>query len=64
MKGGDNPMLKLGGGDIIDTGLCVTLKQLMTLLEEITVLRNELELKNRQLSKIAKLIQEYERGIK
>ena len=55
MKGGDNPMLKLGGGDIIDNGLCVTLKHLVKILEEITVLRNELEVKNKKLEKIAKL---------
>ena len=48
-------MLKLGGGDIIDNGLCVTLKHLVKILEEITVLRNELEVKNKKLEKIAKL---------
>jgi len=61
-KGGDT-MLKWRGGDIINTGLGFTLKQLVILLEEITILRDELEYKNKKLEKIAKLLGEYEKGI-
>lgn len=62
MKGGDT-MLKWRGGDIINTGLGFMLKELMILLEEITILRDEMESKNKKLEKIAKLLGEYEKGI-
>ena len=62
MKGGDT-MLKWRRGDIINTGLGFMLKQLVILLEEITILRDELESKNKKLEKIAKLLGEYEKGI-